>query len=231
MRRVFAPFRAAGMAPVLAGMLIASGLIGSLAACHNQNAEAPETPATDVPRAVATGGPARGIVESQYGTPVKDRVATLGLLNKRNNETQDIMLKPGESRRVGNVVVKLATCERTLPWEQPAETGAFVQVFVEQRDRISDPLVWRKAFSGWLFKNSPSLNVVEHPVYDVWVKDCAMKFPGEEETPEDLAKSSKPAKPAGKAKGGRPPAAAAGPEPVAKPEPAANPGGAVDAGQ
>jgi hypothetical protein len=38
-------------------------------------------------------------------------------------------------------------------------------------------------FSGWLFKNSPSLNVVEHPVYDVWVKDCAMKFPGEEETP------------------------------------------------
>ena len=32
-------------------------------------------------------------------------------------------------------------------------------------------------FSGWLFKNSPSLNVVEHPIYDVWVKDCAMSFP------------------------------------------------------
>ena len=25
-----------------------------------------------------------------------------------------------------------------------------------------------------------SLNVVEHPVYDVWVKDCTMRFPGEE---------------------------------------------------
>ena len=40
---------------------------------------------------------------------------------------------------------------------------------------------WYRVFSGWLFKNSPSLNVVEHPIYDVWVKDCAMDFPGEEE--------------------------------------------------
>ncbi|MEM6827498.1 MAG: DUF2155 domain-containing protein, partial [Pseudomonadota bacterium] len=28
-------------------------------------------------------------------------------------------------------------------------------------------------------KESPSLNVVEHPIYDVWVKDCAMRFPGD----------------------------------------------------
>ena len=116
---------------------------------------------------MATGGPASGIVETQYGTPVKDRVATLGFLNKRNNETQDLVMKTGESRRIGNVVVKLATCEKTLPWEQPPETGAFVQVFVEERDKISEPLSWRTVFSGWLFKDSPSLNVVEHPVYDV----------------------------------------------------------------
>ena len=32
-------------------------------------------------------------------------------------------------------------------------------------------------FSGWLYKESPSLNVVEHPVYDVWPKSCAMTFP------------------------------------------------------
>jgi hypothetical protein len=71
---------------------------------------------------------------------------------------------------------------KTAPWERPQEVGAFVQVFVQERASVSDPLVWHKVFSGWLFKNSPSLNVVEHPVYDVWVKDCAMKFPGEEET-------------------------------------------------
>ena len=40
----------------------------------------------------------------------------------------------------------------------------------------SDEL-WRRVFSGWLFKESPSLNVVEHPIYDVWTKDCAMNHP------------------------------------------------------
>jgi hypothetical protein len=113
------------------------------------------------------------------GTPMAERVATLGLLNKRNNLSQDITLKPGESRRVGDVIVRLSACERTAPWEMPGETGAFVQVLV--RDTASDDdNRWLKIFSGWLFKRSPSLNVVEHPVYDVWVKDCAMSFPGEE---------------------------------------------------
>jgi hypothetical protein len=170
------------------------GLCLALAACKGEPDDEPED--KSIPPAVKAGGAAGPAVESDYGTPVKDRVATLGLLNKRNNLTQDLVMKTGESRRVGNVVVRLATCERSLPWETPPETGAFVQVFVEERTKSSEPLSWRQVFSGWLFKNSPSLNVVEHPVYDVWVKDCAMKFPGEEETA--AASSSSAAKPAGK---------------------------------
>jgi hypothetical protein len=174
-------------------LFAAMALVLPLAACNRQQ-EAP-------PPAEATGsaGPsalASGVVESNYGTPVKDRVATLGLINKRNNITQDVVMKPGESRRIGNVIIKLATCERTAPWEDPQETGAFVQVFVEERASIQDRLAWHKVFSGWLFHNSPSLNVVEHPVYDVWIKDCAMKFPGEEEDPS--AASTRAAKPKAK---------------------------------
>jgi hypothetical protein len=178
-----------------AGAAAATALV-LLAACNKGGN--PDPSATDVPQALATVAAGKA-VESQFGTPVKDRVATLGLLNKRNNLTQDVVLKAGESKRIGNVVIKLATCEKTLPWERPPELGAFVQLFVEERAKPSDPLAWRKVFSGWLFKNSPAVNVVEHPVYDVWVKDCAMKFPGEEEDPADFAKASKAAKAAGSA--------------------------------
>jgi hypothetical protein len=45
----------------------------------------------------------------------------------------------------------------------PPEVGAFVQVYVEERANSTEALSWHKVFSGWLFKNSPSLNVVEHP--------------------------------------------------------------------
>lgn len=113
------------------------------------------------------------------GTPMEQRVATLGLLNKRNNLTQDIELRPGEERRVQDVLIRLATCERRPPWDPEPEEGAFVQVFTTDDPEDEDP-EWNRIFSGWLFLNSPSLNVVEHPIYDVWVKDCAMTFPGEE---------------------------------------------------
>ena len=105
-------------------------------------------------------------------TPMAERVATIGLLNKRNGLSRDIIMKPGEARRIGDVVVRLKACETTAPYEQDPLTGAFVQVIVHGADDK-----WRKVFSGWLFKESPSLNAVEHPIYDVWTKACVMRFP------------------------------------------------------
>lgn len=131
------------------------------------------------------------------GTPNEERVATLGLLNKRNNMTQELVMKTGETRRAGNVIVKLASCERSLPWEKPEEVGAFVQLLVEERSGPGKTLDWQKVFSGWLFKHAPALNVVEHEIYDVWVKDCTMSFPGEEARPSSAASASSAAKPSG----------------------------------
>ncbi len=127
-------------------------------------------------------------------TPNADRIATLGLLNKRNNLTQDVILKVGESRRAGNVIIKLESCERTAPWEAVKDEGAFVQVLVEERPAPKRNPEWREVFSGWLFKNSPALNVVEHPIYDVWVKNCAMNFPGDEAKPAAAASAQSAAK-------------------------------------
>jgi hypothetical protein len=112
-------------------------------------------------------------VDPSYGaTPMAQRVAVVGLLNKRNGVSRDLTLKPGQAVRVGDVVVRLRACERTAPWEQQPYTGAFVQVDVAQPDKS-----WRRIFSGWLYKERPQLNVVLHPIYDVWTKSCEMTFP------------------------------------------------------
>lgn len=144
-----------------------------------------EVASGELPEELQDNGPAVAArseaAQDTIGTPMAERVATLGLLNKRNNLTRDLEMKPGESRRIGDVVVKLQACEKTAPWETIPETGAFVQLFVNQRSSRSEPLRWHKVFSGWLFRNSPSLNVVEHPIYDVWIKNCEMRFPGDEE--------------------------------------------------
>lgn len=193
-RLVFAP------AAVCAALLAAS--------CSSETPER-EAEETEVPAELQQTPPvptAGQAINAAAGTPMAERIAIIGLLNKRNNVSQDLTMKPGESRRVGDVVIRLAACERTPIWELPNETGGFVQVLV--RDTGGERS-WRKVFSGWLFKRSPSLNVVEHPIYDVWIKDCAMSFPGEE----------KPAAPSEAAPAAPRPA----PTPAATPSPAPEP--------
>jgi hypothetical protein len=125
-------------------------------------------------------------------TALRERIAVLGFLNKRNGISQELTLKPGQAVRIKDAVVRVGSCETTPPWEFDKLTGAYVQLDVQQPNGG-----WRRAFSGWLYKESPSLNVVEHPVYDVWVKNCVMNFPegpSASTTPADASNASSAAK-------------------------------------
>lgn len=137
----------------------------ALAACGRggQQQNASVTATVKVPATAAGQG---GV------TPMAQRVAVIGILNKRNGIVQNVTLRPGQSARWKDVIVRLRACETTAPWEEEKLTGAFVQVDVQKPDKT-----WSRVFSGWLYKESPSLNVVEHPVYDVWPKSCAMTYP------------------------------------------------------
>ena len=121
------------------------------------------------------------------GTPMAQRVAVIGFLNKRNGEARELVMKPGQAFRVGDAIVRLRACEMTAPWEQDKLTGAFLQLDVQGTDRR-----WRRSFSGWVFKDRPALNVVQNPVYDVWPKSCTMRFPSQG---ADAAAPSAPSRP------------------------------------
>jgi len=124
------------------------------------------------PSGVVTVDVPSGADPSFGATPMAQRVAVIGLLNKRNGVAREVSLKPGQATRIGDVIIRLRACEQTTPWEQDHYTGAFVQLDVQQIDRT-----WKRVFSGWLYKERPALNVVQHPIYDVWTKSCAMTFP------------------------------------------------------
>jgi hypothetical protein len=191
--------------------------IAALAACGQdeaggnqvaRNSATPEPETVDIPQTVTAA--AAGT------TPMRERVAVVGLLNKRNGLSRDLTLKPGEAVRVGDAIVRLRACETTAPWETQRLTGAFVQLDVRNPQGR-----FQRVFSGWLYKETPSLNVVEHPIYDVWPRSCAMTHPeaGESTVRAGSAASSRSSAP----KSGRSsPPRRASPAP-ARPVPAAEP--------
>lgn len=186
-------------APLLLALAVAACGRGG----EQQNAPAPG--ARKVPATAAGQG---GV------TPMAQRVAVLGILNKRNGIVQNVALHPGQSARWKDVIVRLRACETTAPWEEEKLTGAFVQVDVQKPDKS-----WNRVFSGWLYKESPSLNVVEHPVYDVWPRSCEMTYPAGPAAPAAPASSSNLS--SAKKSGGEAAAPPSAPAPAAPPPSAA----------
>ena len=192
---------------LFASGLLAAGLL-ALSGCGSegdqksgQKAGRPEARTIDVPQTVTAEAPGT--------TPMAQRVAVVGFLNKRNGLSRDFTMKPGQAVRIGDAIIRLRACETTAPWEVQKLTGAFVQLDV--RDPQGQ---FRRVFSGWLYKETPSLNAVEHPLYDVWPKSCAMTHPeagpatvraGSAESSRSRAPNSAPAG------SSEPPAAAAPP--------------------
>lgn len=72
----------------------------------------------------------------------------------------------GKGVRFGTLEITARKCHKRPP-EDPPESAAFLEI----RDirRGVEPLL---LFRGWMYASSPALSALEHPVYDVWVKDC-----------------------------------------------------------
>ncbi|MBB5755027.1 hypothetical protein GGQ63_004125 [Prosthecomicrobium pneumaticum] len=71
-----------------------------------------------------------------------------------------------ETVQFGALQVTPRVCYSRPPSEPP-RTDAFVEV-----DEITLNRKVRQIFNGWMFADSPGLNAVDHPVYDVWLTNC-----------------------------------------------------------
>ena len=71
-----------------------------------------------------------------------------------------------ETVQFGSLQVTPRVCYSRPPTEAPLTDG-FAQV-----DELEPEKPVKRIFSGWMFADSPGLHGVEHPVYDIWLKDC-----------------------------------------------------------
>lgn len=71
--------------------------------------------------------------------------------------------------RFGALEVTVRACDKKPP-EEPPQTAAYVEIRqVNEENNTVDPA---PIFKGWMFAESPGLNGLEHPVYDVWLNTC-----------------------------------------------------------
>jgi len=90
-------------------------------------------------------------------------------LNKITGKTSEIKASVNSEVKFGNLNISIFSCQKSSPLDTP-ESAAFLQVYERQTLR----------FSGWMFASSPGVSAMDHPVYDIWIKDCFNKENKEE---------------------------------------------------
>jgi hypothetical protein len=104
--------------------------------------------------------------------PVLDhRVAVLQGLDKVTARVSTIQAPLERATQFGTLEVVAHACRETPPTEPP-ESAAFLEIreLPAASDVDGTPV---DLFSGWMFASSPAVSALEHPVYDIWVIDCA----------------------------------------------------------
>ncbi len=97
---------------------------------------------------------------------IENAVAVFSGLDKITGRITEFDVYINETVQFGALQVTPRVCY-SRDDSEAQHVDAFVQV-----DEITLDRRIRKIFSGWMFADSPALNAIEHPIYDVWLKDC-----------------------------------------------------------
>jgi hypothetical protein len=174
---------------------------------------------------------------------ISNPIAVFDGLDKITGRIISFEVAINETVQFGALQITPRVCYSRPPTDAP-QTDAFAQV-----DEIDEKKEVKRIFSGWMFADSPGLNGIEHPIFDIWLTACKggtvvihdapaaeASAPNPDESPPtdsgtDAASPEQPAPPpvqaAKKKKPKPPPAVAATPAPDTQPtapfEPAPNP--------
>ncbi len=98
---------------------------------------------------------------------IENSVAVFAALDKVTAKISRLEIPLNHTASFGALKVTPRVCYSREPTEPP-KTTTFVEV-----DEVMLDGKEKRIFTGWMFADSPGLNAVEHPVFDVWLTDCS----------------------------------------------------------
>jgi len=119
----------------------------------------------------ATNAPATDVKAPPDRRP-RFPVAIIQALDKVTARSMRFEAPVGQPVRYGNLVFTVRDCETTTADEPAEDAIAFVEIEAQMPSSARATPSLRQVFKGWMFADSPSVNPMQHPVYDAWLIAC-----------------------------------------------------------
>ena len=88
-------------------------------------------------------------------------------MDKITAKTSTIKLAIGEKKFFGSLEIKALKCQLSEN-NDSTDTVAYLQV----KDLSTKDNNQVFLFNGWTFASSPTLQSIDHPIYDLWIISC-----------------------------------------------------------
>ncbi|ESQ75271.1 DUF2155 domain-containing protein [Asticcacaulis sp. AC402] len=110
----------------------------------------------------------------RYGT------AIIEALDKINAESVRFEAPIGQPVRYKGLIYLVKACETTADDEAHSDVMAYMTVRTNPlpATNTSAGTKSRQVFQGWSFASTPSLNPMQHPIYDAWIIGCRKPLGG-----------------------------------------------------
>jgi len=107
-------------------------------------------------------------------------VAIIEALDKVTAESVRFEAPIGRPIRYKGLIYTVKACETAADDEAMSDVMAYMRVRSNPvaATNTSPAIKSKEVFRGWTFASTPSLNPIQHPVYDAWVIGCRQPLPG-----------------------------------------------------
>ena len=89
------------------------------------------------------------------------------ILDKVSSKNSQLKIGIGDEVKFKNLTIKPLRCKNSK-FDDTPEITAYLQV-KDLTNKDNDEVF---VFNGWTFSSSPSIQVFDHPVYDLWILKC-----------------------------------------------------------
>jgi len=107
-----------------------------------------------------------GLASPAAAATISNPIAAFSGLDKITGRITNFDVYMDETVQFGALQITPRVCY-TRPPTETQRTSVFLEV-----DQVSLKGGSERIFTGWMFADSPALNAIDHPVYDIWLVDC-----------------------------------------------------------
>ena len=101
--------------------------------------------------------------------PIEGIVAEIQILDKITAKVITLKVEVNDSIQFESLNIEIYACYKKPPEEIP-EDLVLLRIYDEMSETGKELV-----YQGWMISSSPATTPLEHPIYDLWLKDCKIE--------------------------------------------------------